>query len=420
MKPKTAEGREKDNSASTQNASDMRAEMDLLRQRLRALEACLPGAAPNPPPGRKVESRTAANAVVFLISVAVLAVLVGTGIVYGKDALNALFIDDNGNVGIGTEHPGATLDVMGTMNVVKEVTFAGPLTALGRVQIGKKTEEAVLDVAGTLKVTDNATVEGSLKTGGNVGIGLAPTGIKLEIRQNEAIKVGNAYLSSGGDYAHLANNMWFDGTKWQETAAGALLQLSGQETIILTHDGKGRHMEMVKVNQAGMTVNGSLQYQGVYQRNDEPETTRQIFPRYHLTLTGPVYRGSSKRIPQETLIALCGDEDGCEVRLGMTKWDNDTQTETASRSSLFYYSSGNGHWRASSGIAAWDASGIDGDGKTAHVLVHPWRVCHFTDGNYSKNVNNGDSQKGMELLMWEADKGKNQGTNRTCELTLID
>ena len=72
MKPKTAEGREKDNSASTQNASDMRAEMDLLRQRLRALEASLPGAAPNPPPGRKVESRTAANAVVLLTSVAVL------------------------------------------------------------------------------------------------------------------------------------------------------------------------------------------------------------------------------------------------------------------------------------------------------------------------------------------------------------
>ena len=72
--------------------------------------------------------------------------------------------------------------------------------------------------------------------------------------------------------------MWFDGTKWQETAAGALLQLSGQETIILTHDGKGRHMEMVKVNQAGMTVNGSLQYQGYINATTNRRRPGRFFP----------------------------------------------------------------------------------------------------------------------------------------------
>jgi hypothetical protein len=47
---------------------------------------------------------------------------------------------------------------------------------------------------------------------GRVGLGTVQPQTKLEIAQNQAIKVGNAYLSSGGDYAHLATNEWYDGS----------------------------------------------------------------------------------------------------------------------------------------------------------------------------------------------------------------
>ncbi|MFC1522945.1 hypothetical protein ACFL6Y_11110, partial [Elusimicrobiota bacterium] len=44
-----------------------------------------------------------------------------------------------------------------------------------------------------------------------VGIGVTNPTVKLDVAQNNAIKVGQAYLSSGGNYAHLANNEWFNG-----------------------------------------------------------------------------------------------------------------------------------------------------------------------------------------------------------------
>jgi hypothetical protein len=74
----------------------------------------------------------------------------------------------------------------------------------------------------------------------------------------------------------------------------------------------------------------------------------------------------------------------------------------------------NGRWRASS-TDAGDANGVDGDGKTAHVRSI-WDTCYFTDGTYDQYRNQGDSGRGMQLLVWN--HYKNQ--NRTCELTLID
>lgn len=74
---------------------------------------------------------------------------------------------------------------------------------------------------------------------GGVGIGMGSGGVpsvKLEVAQNTAIKLGQAYLSSGGDYVHLANNEWYNGGAWTATGQGALLQLTGQSMNFYRHD----------------------------------------------------------------------------------------------------------------------------------------------------------------------------------------
>jgi hypothetical protein len=63
----------------------------------------------------------------------------------------------------------------------------------------------------------------------------------LRLSQNKNLSVGNAYLSSGGNYTHLANNEWFNGAAWVGTAPGALLQMNGQSVYFYRHDGKGNH-----------------------------------------------------------------------------------------------------------------------------------------------------------------------------------
>jgi hypothetical protein len=160
-------------------------------------------------------------------------------------------------------------------------------------------------------------------------------------------------------------------------------------------------------------IRGKVSSYARYQRDNQAETTYQSSPRYHLSLTAPAYGGQTRSIPQNLLEDLCGDQDGCEFRLAMTRWSSDKDTESASRSGVFYYSKNDGHWRSSSGES--DSVGVDGDRTTQHVR-YIWNTCYFTDGTYSNYQNQGDQQKGMQLLVYNG----YTHPNRTCELTLID
>jgi hypothetical protein len=155
---------------------------------------------------------------------------------------------------------------------------------------------------------------------------------------------------------------------------------------------------------AKLDVNGGMIYQGRYQRNDDPEKTYKISPRYHLSLTGKAYGGKTRGIPHSTLKELCADHDGCQVRLAMTRWNSDIYTESASVSFTFYYSqTGDGRWRAGAGID--HTSGIDGDGTTKHV-ANFYHTCYFTDGTYTDYKNEDDKEQGMQLLVWHGDEKK--------------
>jgi len=345
-----------------------------------------------------------------------------------QESEDSLFIDSVGRVGIGTTQPTAPLDVRAPAGSGSAIRFGD--TAGTANLIAGSTYFGLRDQANN----DRLTI---LQGNGNIGIGMVQPQTKLEVPQNQAIKVGNAYLSSGGNYTHLANNEWYNGQKWLATVPGALIQIREQDTVFYTHDGKGNHSSHMIVKASGNVgigttdpksklevmgdarFNGQITHSGRLQVDDQAETTYQISPRYHLSLSGRVYGGKTKTIPQDTLKALCADPDGCQVRLAMTRWTADTQTESASVFFTFYYSpTGDGHWRASSTDAS-NASGVDGDGKITHVR-NIWNTCFFTDGTYANYNGLGDNEQGMQLLVYNGGKLNFKNINRTCELTIID
>ena len=108
--------------------TEIRAELTELRKRLQALEEEYKNS---------TENKTPANRKWFcgkfvITVIALLGLLSAGGLLHGQAAVEALFIDKDGNVGIGTSAPTANLDVAGT---VKANDFATPEgVSLGNVQ----------------------------------------------------------------------------------------------------------------------------------------------------------------------------------------------------------------------------------------------------------------------------------------------
>jgi len=131
----------------------------------------------------------------------------------------------------------------------------------------------------------------------------------------------------------------------------------------------------------------------------ETANTRQTYTAWNWQ------RGTTVEIPETTIRDLCGDWDGCTLRIGMYNWDGTLRT--ASRDSLFYYNTSTKNWRASVG----DKAGTNNNHTTQHVMK-AW-ACYFTDGEYNSWTNRGDFDTNFGLLSW------NQ-YNATCKLTIID
>jgi hypothetical protein len=105
---------------------------------------------------------------VIVVLLPVVALLAAGGVLYGQGALDALFIDQQGRVGVGTQTPNATLDVAGTLNVTQKATLAdtdikGTLTTEGNVGIGATSPGAALDVSG--KADTNNQISLQLRSG---------------------------------------------------------------------------------------------------------------------------------------------------------------------------------------------------------------------------------------------------------------
>jgi len=86
---------------------------------------------------------------------------------------DALFIDSNGNVGIGTNDPQALLHVAGSAVFSK------------RVGIGNTAPKALLDVSGNAVVDGSLDVHGNAVMRGNVGIGASePKGFQIVLPES--------------------------------------------------------------------------------------------------------------------------------------------------------------------------------------------------------------------------------------------
>ncbi len=77
-----------------------------------------------------------------------------------------MLIDSKGNVGVGTENPGARLEVAGDVKLSGPLSVQGAVTASGAARIGGD-----LDVAGQVKFSGPLSVQGALTTGGSARIG---------------------------------------------------------------------------------------------------------------------------------------------------------------------------------------------------------------------------------------------------------
>lgn len=114
-------------------------------------------------------------------------------------------------------------------------------------------------------------------------------------------------------------------------------------------------------------------------------------------------RGTGVPIAMADITRLCGDKDGCSVRLAMFNWDGTGRT--ASREFLFFFNPTTHGWRAST-----DSQGFDDSNVVEHVN-QAW-ACYFTDGEYA-GWNGTDLVAGFQLLVWNE-------YNADCWITIIE
>ncbi len=124
-------------------------------------------------------------------------------------------------------------------------------------------------------------------------------------------------------------------------------------------------------------------------------------------------KGTTVPIPVTDVTRLCGDMDGCTVRVGMYDWAVSAGGRVASRDFLLFYNPQNRNWRsytASPVGGPVDAEGVDNNNTVEHVN-NSW-TCYMTDGEYSNSVGT-DSKAGFGLLVWTQ-------YHADCWLTIID
>ncbi len=225
------------------------------------------------------------------------AVLVTTDVNLGEGG-HLVLQPSSGNVGIGTLTPKAEnkLEVNGKI-------AANSLTA------DSATVQKSLTALGALTVEGDTILKGTLKGA-------------VKIDGNNVLELGAGVKDKEGSAGIIAYEKWTTGAL-DIVGAGSEIP---KRKINFWAEGGATFAGGLKVNGA---VDGNMKV--VYQRDDDAQTTyEKPLWRYHMSLTAAKYGGRTKTIPNDVLTALCGKSDGCEVRLGMTRWDDANKTQTAS------------------------------------------------------------------------------------------
>lgn len=159
-----------------------------------------------------------------------------------------------------------------------------------------------------------------------------------------------------------------------------------------------------------LDVNGSIQYRGVKQINNNLSTYNVKVKRYYVEATNS-HELDTIPLQMNIVNQLCRDEDGCAVIIGMKNWSDDRPGEVASVGPFRLFLSQTSNWWR---LSNTNAEGVDGDGTATHVL-NAWD-CYLTDGEYVDGVAT-DSSVQLGLLWWN---NQFPNPNKVCILIIED
>lgn len=118
---------------------------------------------------------------------------------------------------------------------------------------------------------------------------------------------------------------------------------------------------------------------------------------------------NSAVIDQTLLEAMCADEDGCSVTLGMRRWGAlaDSDVLASVGPIHFDYNASSRIWRLGNNAYSNDnnvlftTQATDGDNNVSHI-INAWSACYFTDGAYTMRGSNAanDSAPGFSVLLF--------------------
>jgi hypothetical protein len=234
------------------------------------------------------------------------------------------------------------------------------------------------------------------------------TGVPAGLADGDNDLLGGLSCANGQGVVRSGTN-WVCGTVGDITSVTAGTGLggggtTGDVTLNVNFAGSGT------ANTAARSDHNHFEIRRVI--NGVEQATRDTYNpvRYHITLTGTEFGGDTWQIPQVIIEEYCGDYDGCEIVLGMTRWDSSLKTQMAHRTFHFHYNNSDGRWRAST-----DAEGVDGDNSRVHVY-NAFDTCYFTERPYTDYNDGLDNSRSMYLLLWNG----YSNPSRTCEMSIQD
>ena len=299
--------------------------------------------------------------------------LAAVGALWGDEAMS-LFVDPKGYVGIGTNDPKARLDVNGSARFSKIGINQDPLAG----------QKVIITADGTdvpFNVTDKSNTVNWLTVfkdgnvvmkGGNVGDEKKTP--KLEVS-------GSSLLSNGTGSSAFP---WTDGNSYV-SGTNVILRSGAQSSPAKPEDGNTERMRITSDGKVGIgktNPDAPLDVKGEI-RADTLTTTGNINGEkpplsFAINATGS---GNWNTVVRD-IGDLCGDEDGCRIKLLM---HNSTNGEVKTITEEVYighpgrtkYNGGLGGYTRQSGGGEYANWRLDTDGTNR--LFDPWQWCMATN-----------------------------------------
>ena len=160
------------------------------------------------------------------------------------------------NVGVVTIMSGTQASYSGivTASILKSTVAQGtaPLQVTSTTKVSNLNADLLDDLNTSSTDTSGNTIVS--RSSGNFSAGTVTATLAGNVDQtaNGYLRVNNAYVSSGGDYAHLATHEWYNGSVWTTDATvGGMFQITGQTFNWYKHNGAGTHTTLLALDASG-------------------------------------------------------------------------------------------------------------------------------------------------------------------------